>query len=228
MRRKWLMFGVMFLLMALLLAGCGGISEEAYNAVKAERDAVQAQVTNLQSEASAMQAEYDGLQADYDEIKGEFETLQAEHEELSAEYDELNAQYEELSQQLDILVEETGEIIEADVEQVVFELANQERIDNGLDELEWGKYLYKTAIANSRDMAESGRLEYPSRAASKEIHRAAGYGTADGLANATLIIWKDNSNFAANFLVRGARYGAVGVYKSGDIYYITYMADFYQ
>jgi len=222
------MFGVMFLLMALLLVGCGGISEEAYDAVKAERDAVQAQVTNLQSEASAMQAEYDGLRADYDEIKGEFETVQAEHEELSAENDELKAQNEELSEQLGVPVEETGEIIEADVEQALFELANQERIDNGLDELEWGKYLYKTAIANSRDMATSGQLEYPSRAAGKEIYRAAGYSTTDGMANATLIIWKDTGNFAVNFLIKGARYAAVGVYKSGDIFYITYMADFYQ
>jgi len=222
------MFGVMFLLISCLLVGCGGISEEAYDAVKAERDAVQAQVTNLQSEASAMQAEYDGLQADYDEIKGEFETVQAEHEELSAENDELKAQNEELSQQLGVPVEETGEIIEADVEQALFELANQERIDNGLDELEWGKYLYKTAIANSRDMATSGQLEYPSRAAGKEIYRAAGYSTTDGMANATLIIWKGTSNFAANFLIRGSRYAAVGVYKSGDIFYITYMADFYQ
>jgi len=228
MRRKWLMFGVMFLLISLLLVGCGGISEEAYNAVKSERDAVQAQVTNLQSEASAMQAEYDGLQADYDEVKSEFETLQAEHEELSAENDELKVRNEELSEQLGILVEETGEIIEADVEQAVFELANQERVDNGLEALEWGKYLYKTAIANSRDMAESGQLEYPSRAAGKEIHRAAGYSTADGMANATLIIWRGTSHFDVNFLVKGARYGAVGVYKSGDIFYITYMADFYQ
>lgn len=227
MRRKWLMFGVMFLLISLLLVGCG-ISEEAYNAVKAERDAVQAQVTNLQSEASAIKAEYDGLKADYDEIKSEFETLQAEHEELSAENDELKKQNEELSEQLGIPVEETGEIIEADVEQALFELVNQERIDNGLDELEWGKYLYKTATANSRDMATSGQLEYPSRAAGKEIHRAAGYSTTDGMANATLIIWKGTSNFAANFLIKGARYGAVGVYKSGDIFYITYMADFYQ
>jgi len=227
MRKRRFVFVTVILSIALLLVGCG-ISEEAYNAVKAERDAVQAQVTNLQSEASAIQAEYDGLKADYDEITGEFETLQAEHEELSAEYDELNAQYEELSEQLGIPVEGTAEIIEADVEQALFELANQERIDNGLEALEWGKYLYKTATANSRDMATSGQLEYPSRAAGKEIHRAAGYSTTDGMANATLIIWKGTSNFAANFLIKGARYGAVGVYKSGDIFYITYMADFYQ
>lgn len=227
MKRRWLIFGVMFLLMALLLVGCG-ISEEEYNAVKAERDAVQAQVTNLQSEASAMQAEYDGLKADYDELMGEFETVQAEYEELSADYDELNAQYEELSEQLGVPVEGTGEIIEADVEQALFELVNQERIDNEMDELEWGKYLYKSATANSRDMATSGQLEYPSRAAGKEVYRAAGYSTTDGIAHATLTVWKGASNFAANFLIKGARYGAVGVYKSGDIFYITFMADFYQ
>ena len=228
MRRKWLMFGVMFLLISLLLVGCGGISEEAYEAIKAERDAVQAQVTSLQSEASAIQAELDDLQTEYDEMKGELETVQAENEELSAENDELKVRNEELSEQLGVPVEEPGEIVEADVEQALFELANQERVDNGLDELEWGKYLYKTAIANSRDMAESGQLEYPSRAAGKEIHRVAGYGTADDMASATLTVWRETSHFDVNFLVKGARYAAVGVYKSGDIFYITYMADYYQ
>lgn len=226
MRRSWLGVGAIFLLLSSLLAGCG-VSEEAYNAVKAERDALQAQVTNLQSEASAMQAGYDDLQADHDELVGELAAVQAEYEELSTDYDELNAQFEELSEQTEI-VEEEAEINEADVEQALLELVNQERTDNGLDDLEQGKYLYKSAVANSRDMATSGRLEYPSRAAGKEIYRAAGYGTTDEMASAVFTVWKGSQNFAANFLIKGARFGAVGVYKSEDILYITFMADYYQ
>jgi len=227
MRRKWLMFGVMFLLISCLLAGCGGISEEAYNAVKAERDAIQAQVTNLQSEVSAIQAEYDGLQADYDELTGELETVQAEHEELSTEYDELNAQYEELSQQLDIPVEEVAEINEADVEQGLLQLINQARADNGLTELDWGKYLYRDAIANCRDMATSGKLEYPDRPCWKDIYQAAGFSTTDEIVNATFTVWKAGRNYEENILDIGPKYGAVAVYKSGEVFYITYMLDYY-
>lgn len=227
MKRRWLMFGVIFLLLPCLLVGCG-ISEEEYDAVKAERDAVQVRVTNLQSEVSAIQAEYDDLKADYDELESEHETLQVEHEELSAYYDELNTQYEELSEQLGVPVEENGGIIEADVEQALFELVNQERIDNGLDELEWGKYLYKTAMANNNDMVASGQLEYPSRAAGKEVYRATGYSTTEEIASAVFTVWKNTRNFDANFLIKGAQYGAAAVYKSGDIYYITCMVDYYQ
>jgi len=219
------MFGVIFLLLSFLLVGCG-ISEETYNAVVAERDAVQAQVTSLQSEVSAIQAKYDDLKADDDELKSEFTAMQAEYEELGADYDELNARYEELGKQAETV--EVAEVIEADVEQALFQLVNQERIDNGLSELAWGKYLYKTAIANSRNMATDQQLEYPSRAAGKEVYRAAGYSTADEMASATFIIWKGTRSFAANFLITGARYGAVGVYKSGDIFNITFMADYYQ
>jgi predicted nuclease with TOPRIM domain len=222
------MFGVMFLLISCLLAGCGGVSEEAYNAVKAERDAIQAQVTDLQSEVSAMQAEYDGLQADYDELTGELETVQAEHEELSAEYDELNAQYEELSQQLDVPVEEPAEIIEADVEQGLLQLINQARADNDLNELDWGKYLYRDAIANCRDMATSGRIEYPERPCWKDIYRAAGFSTTDEMVNATFTVWEAGRNYEENILDTGPKYGAVAVYKSGEVFYITYMLDYYQ
>lgn len=220
MRKSWLVFGVIFLLLPLLLFGCG-ISEETYNAVKAERDALQTQVTELQSEVSAKQAEYDGLKSDYDELASRFETALAEYEELSADYNEL-------SQQLIVPVEEPAEITEADVEQALFELVNQERIDNGLDKLEWGKYLYKSARANNNNMVESGQLEYPSRAAGKEAYRAVGYSTTDEIANAVFIVWKNTRNFEANFLIKGARYGAVAVYKSGDIYYITVIVDYYQ
>jgi len=219
------MFGAIFLLTSCLLVGCG-VSEEVYNTVVAERDAVQAQVTNLQSDVSAIQAKYDDLTADYDELKSELETTQTEYDELSTEFEELSIEFEELSKRGDI-IEETVEINEEDVEQALFTLINQERTNNGLDELLWGNYLHKTAIANSRNMATSGRLEYPSRAAGKEVYWATGHNTTDELANATLTILKNKASYELDFLVAGFRYGAVAVYKSGEIFYITCMADYY-
>ena len=226
MKKRWPMFGVMLLLISCLLVGCG-VSEEVYNAVVAGRDAAQAQVTNLQSEVSAIQAKYDDLKADNDELKSEFETTQAEYEELSTEYEDLNEQFEELSKQGDI-IEEAAEINEEDAEQALFKLINQERKNNGLDELMWGKYLYKEATTNSRNMATSGQLEYSDRPSWQEVYRAAGYSTTDGMANAVFTIWKNSGSYEKNFLNVASVYGAVAVYKSGETFYITYMADYYQ
>jgi len=217
------MFGVVLLLTSCLLVGCG-VSEEVYNTAVAERDAAQAQVTILQSDVGAIQAKYDDLKADNDELKSEFETTQAKYEELSTEYEELDKQFEELSKEGDIIIEE---INEEDVEQALFKLINQERENNGVNELMWGTALYKEATKNSRDMATSGQLEYSDRPSWQEVYRAAGYNTTDGMANAVFTIWKSSGSYEENILDIAAKYGAVAVNKSGETFYITYMADYY-
>lgn len=191
-----------------------------YDAIKSERETIQAQYEELSTE-------YEELNKQIDTVKSGFETMQAEYEELSTEYEELDNKYEELSEQYDIIMEGTAEIIEEDVEQAVFELINQERINNGLDELEWGVYLYKSALSNSRNMATRKRLEYP-EFGWQEIFWATGYGRADRIANAALTVWKNRLKYETNFLNAVTKYGAVAVYKSGEIFYITYVADYFK
>ena len=200
------------------------VSQQEYDRVSNELLAIQSQLTSLQgkvAEVELLQAQNEELNKQYDELKSEFETMQAEYEELSTEYEELSKQY-------DILIEEPAEINEEDVEQALFKLINQERKNNGLNELMWGKYLYKKAIANSRNMATNKQLEYPDRPSGKEVYWATGHSTTDGIANATLIILKNKAKYELNFLTVGFRYGAVAVYKSGEIFYITCMADYYE
>jgi len=191
-----------------------------YDAVKSEREIIQAQYEELSTE-------YEELNKQIDTAKSEFETMQAEYEQLSTEYEELDNKYEELSKQYDIIMEGTAEINEGDIEQAVFKLINQERINNGLDELEWGVYLYKSALSNSRNMATRKRLEYP-EFGWQEVFWATGYGRADRIANAALTIWKNGLKYETNFLNAVTKYGAVAVYKSGEIFYITYVADYFQ
>ena len=74
------------------------------------------------------------------------------------EYEELTNKYEELSEQYAVVTEEPAEITEEDVEQALFKLINQERKNNGLDDLIWGGNLYKWAITNSRNMANKNAL----------------------------------------------------------------------
>jgi hypothetical protein len=120
------------------------------------------------------------------------------------------------------------EINEEDVEQAVFKLINQERTNNGLDELMWGDNIYKWAIANSRSMATNKRLEYIEYIGWQEIFWATGYGTPDRIAQSALTVWKNRQQYERYFLSAGAKYGAVAVYKSGEIFYITYVADYYK
>ncbi len=184
--------------------------------LQAQNEALGKQFDTVKSEVETLQAQNEKLGKQYDTVKSEFLTLQAQYEELSAEYDELSQQGE--------VVEETAEIIEADIEQALFALVNQERINDGIDELMWGVNIYKSALANSRNMATRKRLEYPEYGW-QEIFWATGYSTTDGIANAALTVWKNRLLYETTFLNRVTKYGAVGVYKSGEIFYITYVAD---
>jgi len=192
-----------------------------YDTVKGERETMQAQYEELSTE-------HEELNKQLDTVKSEFETMQAKYEELGTEHEELNKQFEELSKQYDLIMEGTVEINEQDVEQAVFKLVNQERKNNGLNELTWGDSIYKWAMANSRNMATNKQLEYTEYVGWQGVFRATGYGRADRIANAALTIWKNSRDYERNFLGKGANYGAVAVYKSGEIFYITYVADYFR
>jgi uncharacterized protein YkwD len=192
-----------------------------YDTAKSELEAMQAKYEDLN-------AEYDGLNEQFDTVKSEFEAMQARYEDLDAEYEELNEQFEELSEQYNIIMEGAAGIDEEDIEQAVFKLVNQERENNGLDEIAWGGNLYKWAITNSRSMATNKRLEYSEYVGWQEIFWATGYGTAERIASAALAVWKNRQQYERNFLNTGANYGAVGVHKSGEVFYITYMADYFR
>ncbi len=247
--RKITMLSI-FLVMALFgLTSCAAkVSPQEYDRVSNELHVAQGQLASLQSKL----AEAESLQAQNEELKKQFETMQAEHKELNAkyeelsqqynavksqsetmqaEYDKLNTEYEELTKQFDELSEQydietkgAAGINAEDVEQAVFKLLNQARAENGLNEMIWGENIYKWAIANSLSMATNKRLEYSEYPSWQEIFWATGYGTADRIASAALTLWRNGVNYDLNILNRGATYGTVGVYKSGEIFYITYIA----
>jgi prefoldin subunit 5 len=247
--RKTIILSI-FLVMALFgLTSCAAkVSPQEYERVSNELHAVQGQLASLQgklAEAESLQAQNEELKKQFDAAKGQFETMQAENKDLStkyeelskqydalksqsetmqAEYDKLNTEFEELREQYDIETKGAAGINAEDVEQAVFKLINQERRDNGLDEMMWGDNIYKWAIANSLSMATNKRTELSEYPSWQEVFWATGYGTADRIASAALTIWKNTVHYDLNFLNRGALYGTVAAYKSGDIFFITYIA----
>ncbi len=205
--KKTIVLSVLLIMALFSVLSCApAISQQEYDQVTGELSETQGKLASLRSELA------------------EAEILQAEYDELGAKYDDLNTEYDELSSQYNILVEGIANISEEDIEQAVFELINQARRDNGLDELEWNHSLYLWAKSHSRDMAARKRVELSDYDVWQDVWRATGYSTVDRLTSATLAIWKDSVNYERTLLVKGATVGAVAVYKSGDIFYITYFA----
>jgi len=216
-----------------LLVGCTAESEEEQSQPEQESQA--------EIELQILQEKYDELSSDYNDIKSELEIIQAAYDnlstknnELNTKYDDLNAKYNELSTKYDnlkasydALTQEPEVIKEEDLEQAIFALINLERQELGLPLIEWSDGLYWYATKHSDDMAEKKRLEYSGYSYWQDIFRAAGYKTVDEIADAAMIVWKDSLQYAVNFLSKGAQFGAVGVTKSGEIFYITFFAHIY-
>jgi len=207
-----------------------------YEAMKAKYEDLSEQYDTLESEYKALQAKYDGLSKLNDIVNSvEDETIQAKYDELSKQYDTLKSEYkalqakhDELSKQYAAVTEGTTEINEEDVEQAIFELINQERKNNGLDELIWGVNLYKKAKNHSRNMATNQRLEDPEQGSYQEVIWATGYTKTQRMAEAIFTIWENTYRYELEFLNSTTTYGAVAVYKSGEIFYITYISDIFR
>ncbi len=204
------------------------VSQQEYDRINNELRETKDQVAALQSKlagAGISQGSYDELNKNYLALKGQYDMKVSEVETIKSQYDDLNKKYEDLKKQYDAINEGTAGVSEEDVEQAIFKAINQERKNNGLKELIWGKNLYWWAQLNSRNMEKDKQYYYSEYAAWQEIFWAAGYSTLDRIVNAALITWRSNSyRYKVNILNEGAIYGAVGAYKSGDIFYITYIA----
>jgi len=233
MKKKilWVILSCLMVL-SLLVASCTLAPPAKEDAAPPEQD------SQAKSELQILQARYDELSASYDDVKSKLEITQAKYDELSAKHNELSdkydklsakhgelsAKYEGLSAEYDAMIQGTRGINEEDIEQAIFRLVNKERQNNGLNKLEWSDNLHWAAKDHSQHMATIKRLEYSERSYWQGIFQAAGYSTLDRIANAALIIWEESLRYEGHFLCKGAKYGAIGVSKSGDIFYITYFA----
>ncbi len=229
-----------------------GVAQEAYDSIKntlseteSELEALRVRLSELEQLAESSQepvseAPTSGESDNTDNaISQELETLKAQYEDLSVQFDELQEQnnanlaeladiaqqFAELQVLYDAAVAEPGPINTDDVEQAIFDLINKMRMDNGLEVLLPGEFLQDIVEVNSLAMAEAKEIIYSQEPGWQEIFRAAGYDTADEIANGALLTWKSNIiTYNTNILNINALYGAVSAIKSGDIIYITYLS----
>ena len=67
-----------------------------------------------------------------EDLKKQYDAKVSEIETIESQYDDLTAEYEALKEQYDVIVEGTAGISTEDVEQAIFVLVNQERVNNGV------------------------------------------------------------------------------------------------
>ncbi len=189
-----------------------------------EDSQVESELEVQQDQNGESDSNCDDIKSELEATRAKYEELQSEYSELNTKYNKLNADYDELSVEYNTLIEGTAGISEGDVEQAIFEAINQDRQDNGLNELEWTGGFYEWAKEHSDYMATRKLLELSEESYWQDIFRAAGYSTLDRIADATLMVWKESTTYETNFLNVNANYGTVAASKSGEIFYITYFA----
>ena len=236
----------------LILSGafsCAGttITQEEHDALKAQLNDAEAKIAEAETkivelevnqvdpkaqlEEQLLKNEIDSLKAKITELGNSIteldkqnETLTQEKTSLEAQYTELNGKYEELQKTLAALAE--PEIItEEKIEDEIFRLLNEERVKAGAPEFLPGKNLYGQAKQISREMAASGKIEVNPAVFYAEEFWAAGYDTVNEIARGAILTWQLNQyRMEHGALLASNKYGAIGAYKSGEIYYITFMA----
>ena len=106
MKKRWVVVGMIFLLLPWLLVSCG-VAQEVYDAVVAERDSLVANLQSVQSELDWSKLELESANSEVESLQNELSTvksaLQQVQEELSntkAELEEVTNEFESLKTQL--------------------------------------------------------------------------------------------------------------------------------
>ncbi len=200
------------------------IIEEQHAQLNTQYQELEKQYDAQTGEIQTLKSDLDELNVSYEELMLQDEARIDEIQAMSAEYDKLNQEFKELKREYDALVQ--GAVFsEEEVNQAIFALVNQERTNNGLAEIEWGVNLYGWAKQNSQAMAEKGEYEYSSWTSYQALLITAGHSTLEGLTNSAFLVWKQRKyEYSRIFLNTIIHYGAVATYRSGDVYYITFMA----
>jgi len=191
---------------------------------KKELNANTSKLRETEKELNEIKSELQTARSESDDALAQLEASQdklAEFDSLKAQYEGLNAKYKELVKDIE---EPTLDINEQEIEQVLFQLINEERLNNGLDELIWNDGLYSCARGNNINMAKTKALQTADCLSWQQVFWFLGYGTTDKIANLALAAWKNNEySYTKSILSDSAVYGSVAVYTSEEIVYITFL-----
>ena len=235
--KSLLVLSVIFLLGAFSCAQ--GVSQADYDSVKSKLSQAESQLKALQdkvpvtvtvttppgTQPADLSKTIEDLKKQIESYAGQIKTLEAQKKTAEDSLKDLNLKYAELQKQYAALTRPPDVITEESVEQAIFALINQERTKNNVPALEWGKNLYNITKQHGKYMYENSRYEPSSWPFFQEIYWGAGYTSADNLANGALLVWQNfQYRYEHGILSKAFKYGGVGAYKSGEVFYITFMA----
>ncbi len=214
------LYGLVVMFVSLsLMAGCAPQFEEVPPTEPAGSP------TGGQSAAlEALQIKYSKLTADYADSQRARATLQTQYDQLNVKYNDLSTRYDELNAKYEAATQEKGVVTEKAVEQAIFSLVNQTRRSKGLKDLEWADSIYVWARRHSDDMLAKRKMAFSAYNYRQEVYWATGYSSESKIAEAALLIWQVSPQYAENFINDQLNYGAVGVIKSGEVFFITYFS----
>jgi hypothetical protein len=237
---KMLVKGLLLLSVIFLLgaSSCGGgIAQADYDSIKDKLAQAETQIKTLQDKLTAAAATTttttptstvkpttDTTVYQIQSLQTQITALEAAKKAAETNYNDLNVKYTALQKQYSEATK-TSEMSTDQVEQAIFTLINKDRTSNNVTALKWGENLSKITKQNGKDMYNNSRYEPSSWPIYQEIHWAAGYSSADRLAEGTLMVWKNfEYKYAHGVLSKAFTYGAVGAYQVGDVFYITFAA----
>jgi uncharacterized protein YkwD len=232
------------ILILFAAASCAsGVSQSDYDALNTKLEQAEAQLKTLQGTSPTTLVvtppaitvsttpgdnsakTIDDLKKQIDSYTAQIAALDSRYKASEANLAALNAKYAALEAANAALSKPPEDITETKVEQAIFAMINQERAAANVPELGWGTNLYSIVRQHGKYMAENGKFEVSSWPFFQQIYWATGYSSVNNLAGAVLTIWKNNEyQFEHGILSKAFKYGAIGAYKYGTVFYITFMA----
>lgn len=207
----------------------GTLVKAQYDELFVKYNELSAKYEDLVSRSGGSVSEIESLQTELLSLRDLLDETSQQNQTLSDSLATLQDDYEQLQQDYDALVAagQGPEVNETNIEKALFDLVNQHRTTNGLNALIAGDNLRDWALLNSQQMAQTKAYATytDSWVPYQDTFWATGYSSVDSIAQAAMTVWQSNSvRYNNNILSDEAVYGAIRVVKSGDIYYITYMA----
>jgi hypothetical protein len=241
---------IIVLVMAISAVSCSNtpenaISQAEYDAIKAQLTAAEAKIVELQGQPpvpspslneQVLKDEITSLQAEIEKVGTQIKGLEAQNDTLTKAKASLETQYAELNTKYTNLLKTTTmttvtttppaeELTEEKVENEIFRLLNVESVKAGVPELLYGRNLYTLAKNNGRSMARLGKFDYDMSVYYQEVFWGINYDSLESITTAAVKTWALNQyRFSSGVLLTTNKYGAVGAYYEGGVYFITFMA----
>lgn len=135
MVKRWLLVGMIFLLVPWLVVGCG-VAQEQYDAVVSDLGKAQQELQSVKGELESTQAKVSELTSSQEKAKSELKATQAELETTRAKVSELTSNLEKTKSELEVA---QGELEATQAEQEAFksELASECSRFDKIVGLEW-------------------------------------------------------------------------------------------